>query len=423
MNKKKTVFPALVVVCFFVFLIVISVPGLETKAEENTNNNSKTMTLKLFGEKYTGVYSGETRGELPSGTGQFVSDDGNLTCSGEWLKGNLNGTATISYSDGSVITGSFSDGIEEGLFRKTINESSWEDTFFSEGYVCGNRCLYEDGKQANRELFVNGIPLNDFRKEAVKLSAQVLDEKSYLDHCIYVEGEVAYVGRDEENCYCRIEDDVLGFVFFRYTDTTGSGSKQAILPNMENGDKVRIYGFYNSYIDDIVLSDTEGYGYSFPSINPLYGEYIEEFNPDAASEEEDRTESEKTEISDAEYEQHKQYPYRYYGMAADQSFTVQKSMKKGARLFVFANKIEDPEKDIYILIMDDIETGGYLRGDQLKISGYFEGQCRIPVDRSFSKQTEEVKNTEELVPDDIRTQNYNIYPAIHVISSERSIIE
>lgn len=389
----------------------------EVKAESTKNERELSITLTLFGETYSGIYKGTASLSLPSGNGEFISEDGGLTCSGMWRKGKLNGAAAITYSDGTTVSGWYTNGIEDGLFRRTLNDQTREDTFYADGYVCGNKCTYDNGELAHKELIVNGSPLEEFKNNSIKLTAEVLEDKSYLDHCVYLEGEVAYIGRDEEKCYCRIEDTVLGSVYFEYMDTTGAGVKQSILPNMEVGDKVRVFGYYASFKDDYVVSDTEGYGFSFPSINPVYGELMdgeEALAWDVASEEK-KTSSAKAER--IEYELYRQYPYHYYGLAADQKYVVQKTMRKGSTLFVYALRDDaQTNEDVYILVMDKKDAGGFLRGDLLKIEGNFQGQFRVSSDGEELPEVD--SNPDALVPDDIYTQEYYLYPAIRVLSAE-----
>ena len=84
-------------------------------------NGTITSGITLFGNKYTGSYTGELNNGNPEGKG-VIEVDGDIVSKveGTWKDGSLDGKCTITYSDGSIEEGDMVENRFDGEITKTF---------------------------------------------------------------------------------------------------------------------------------------------------------------------------------------------------------------------------------------------------------------------------------------------------------------
>ena len=395
-GQKRVSIRIVIGVCgFFLFACAALLMRVRTENAAMAAASTKKIRISLEETSWAGQYTGDMDAGMPVGEGQFVSEDGSVVCDGTWKDGKLEGAVEIRYSDGTVAQGTFHKGKADGLFRFIKQGSVTEEKFFCKGAQCGCYSVYEDGLQKEQELLVNGMPLPELMDQAVPMTRRCYEEKTYLGQVVSVSGEVLYVGQDKEECYCRIRTEEVGMIYFSYVNGNGDGADQAILPNMTSGDRVRIYGYLLPDRKDLIVNDMKGYGNSYLSFLPLYGELSQE---------------------EPNRENHERYPYHSYGLPADGIYIVQDSVLRDGMQFLFCRRQEETETSGFVVLetdVDDIERPVYLEGDVLEVEGYYNGQYKESSQADILSLSSFMAAVQRGA-DDIVAGNYSMYPLILV---------
>ena len=342
------------------------------------------------GTSYKGSYSGDFANTQPNGTGTFVSQDGTLQYEGQWDKGLFDGEGVITYADGTVEEGSFQKGKRNGRVRLHSSEDNYVETIYEEDVPYARSDVYKDGKISEVSYYVNATPVSDMIEDALPLTQKVLDEKSYLDHYISVEGEIVSVIQDEEMCYFHLKSDDVGEIYASYENTMGALSGQVLLPNMQKGDYVQIYGYYIGRTKNENEDDIEGYRKTYLTVEPYLG-IPKGYNIQNAM--------------DETYKVVAKQPYLYSGQPVEGNYVILDVIDSGIYCYLKVCR-KGAEKEIYVLNCEPEPNQILSRGVEVQVSGYYDGQYKIKEPR---EQEETVSENESEMK-----FSYKLYPAIRV---------
>ncbi len=391
MNKKVLVL-IVVVLCLVFGVGVIIYRGSADKSPNATKKDNSKYTVWWSGDKYIGKYEGESKNSKPSGSGVFQSDG--FQYEGEWENGLFSGTGTITYEDGRVEVGKFKKGKRNGLCQLCTTDSSYVETRYNSNVPYGNSYIYEDNKIKQVETYSAGELVSDIKKSAVALDSDVIKSKEYVEQYVYVEGKVVFVGMDDKKCYFRIESESAGMVTGSYDNTYGKKEKQAIMPNMQHGDIVKVYGYYKGMNKNRNLNDSPGFGYDYMTIQPVYGEIVK---------------SQPVDLLDVDYETRLENPYLNYYDSCEKTCIVESVFRKGKKFYIKAREKGSNRKEVYYLLYTGAWEEVFCSGQEIDVTGYYEGQYRM-----LSGTEEYKKQQAEESSDYIGTYEYDIYPAIRV---------
>jgi hypothetical protein len=249
---------------------------------------------------------------------------------------------------------------------------------------------YKDGELVHETLIANGDHVSQIKKEAVKLTRSLIEDRGYINQYVYITGKVVYLQESEATCYFRIETDSVGMVMGNYTNTVGYRSAQPMVQNMELNETVTVYGYYTGIIRDELEADKDFYEYSCIQIDPVFSE--------PASGDKDR----------GTYESISRNPYSYCGKVMTGDYVVDHFMKSGDIFFLYAHTAG--QKDEKYVLRVETDPGAVFYGEQtLNLKGYIAGQRKTEDWRSTYVDSD--GNEMEIV-------GYDKKPVINVISFE-----
>ena len=377
--------------------------------------DQKQITVKWQKEEYTGIYTGGLKNDKPSGEGTFVSDDERLRYSGGWKKGKFHGSGTVTYTDGAYETGSYEKGKRHGKIKEYKNENEYSVARYNEDQLYGTRVYYENGEEVKTKSYYKGKSLSSIEKKAIKLTPEVIKDRSYIDKTVYIEGTVCFAGETSKSEYIRIETDSVGMVVARWYDNLGKYLKQPIMPMMKAGDKVKIFGTYDDITRYQVINDTEAFGYDYPEIKPSFG-YITE-------------KAAESDVKTYTYQDLLDEPFSQYTRWVSGKYVVKKVHREKKKIYIYAypkeqEKLDESQQEIYVLFFNAEGNEIIKVGDTLKISGYLDGQYKAIKDEDKENFEKDKKNTFVFIESysgiivdlnkAVFTYNYDRYPAIHV---------
>lgn len=331
-----------------------------------TEISSSEETIQGFeltweGTSYKGTYEGEITDSIPYGEGSFTSQDGALSYQGSWYNGLPDGRGTFLSQGGIRTEGEFRRGARNGLCRDYSENNFYAEALYDRDIPYGNVCSYSDGALVKTDLLVNSVHLEMIKETAAELTPEIVKKDSKENRYIFFEGTVDTVYEKEDQEYYLIYNEQLGLVLGSHDNQGGNGSKQAFLPNLQAGDRVKIYGYYDGQKNNYIADEMKGYGFLFPVIRPVYGELL----------------SDKT-AADSYAHMQKQ-PYMYYGKAVEDVYVIDHCLKKGKTYYIWArNKAENSTDAVYVLVYqnEDKQDLVFMKGKEINIRGYFSGQYK-----------------------------------------------
>lgn len=385
------------------FLILLSIVTMyygarlrqEVYAKETTGIEYKIIWKN---QKIAGIYEGELSNSKPSGVGSFTSADQNLTYDGEWNRGKFDGKGTIHYEDGTWEIGEYSQGKRNGVCKLYSSDANYVEQYYNKGVPFGITSTYENDTITGTDYYVNSVLVSKVCETANLLSFDNLSKTASGNGYVTIEGVVAFIGQDEENCYFRIDTDSIGMVIGSYKNSIGQKNQQAYMPSMEVGDLVQIYGYCIGKKKNNFIEDVEGYQYEYPYFDPVYGVNL--------SEQDHKTDPDS-------YAFLLKNPYARYGERITDSFTVLKIKRKGKKYYIQATRKETaPKANLFTLTYkSDVDTFFYT-GQVLTVSGYYNGQYKYMRNDELSHFNE---NSRLGVANAIYTYSYDVTPAIQIM--------
>ena len=390
--QRKHIAAAVTAAVFLLLVFALLLHGRSSLKNSTAvkEEDSISYSLRFRGEDYEGTYEGSTVGGKPEGSGVFTDKDGKFTYSGEWENGKFHGFGSIQYGDGTREEGMYHDGSRHHWVRRYESDTHYKDGVYDFGNLYGCMSEYKDGELVHETLIANGDHVSQIKKEAVKLTRSLIEDRGYINQYVYITGKVVYLQESEATCYFRIETDSVGMVMGNYTNTVGYRSAQPMVQNMELNETVTVYGYYTGIIRDELEADKDFYEYSCIQIDPVFSE--------PASGDKDR----------GTYESISRNPYSYCGKVMTGDYVVDHFMKSGDIFFLYAHTAG--QKDEKYVLRVETDPGAVFYGEQtLNLKGYIAGQRKTEDWRSTYVDSD--GNEMEIV-------GYDKKPVIKVISFE-----
>ncbi len=448
-----------------VFAIMVVRYRMTYKSPTEVYHEDKLYEFVWEGTTYKGIYKGDFQNTQPNGYGSFEDRAGGIKYIGIWQKGLLSGVGMLVYSDGSIEVGEFSEGKRNGLIRRfeagtlstdeekelsdriysiyekitkttdgdtyyIYDESAalgrllWKDgftgdtfteTFYEEDIPYAGSETYINGQIVSKEYYINATPMSTIINEAKPLTEKLIKKDGYLNKYIYIDGEVVFSGDASKKSYVRVNTDAIGMVYGVYESTYGLTSGQAYVPNLKQGDKVRIYGYYMGLSKYNLYTDKEGYGNRYAKIMPYIvvrtGDFTEE--ADAVTDENVVISGVKINrpVRDGKvlsYEGVIDNPYFSNMEKIEDTFVIKNITKTGSSFTIDAY-LEDKPNDLLTLIYEGDVLDKFLTGSRIKVAGYLMGQTRNVV----SEKRDEILE-DGVESDDIMTYEFNKRPVVKV---------
>jgi hypothetical protein len=394
--QKKHLAAAGIAVVFLLLILLIALRrGNKADLRGRTvEEDTISYSLRWLGDDYEGTYTGRTVNGKPEGTGVFTDKDGAITYSGEWKGGKLSGYGSVQYADGTHEEGMYLDGKRHHWIRRYDSDKDYKDGVYDFGNLYGCMSTFRDGSLYHETLIANGDHVSQIRKNAVKLTKDLIASKGYIDKYVYITGKIAYTEETETSCNYRIASDSVGMVICNYTNTAGYRSAQPVMPNMTVGQTITVFGFYTGLVRDELPADKDYYEYSCIQIDPVFGE--------PASGDNDR----------GTYASISRNPYSYCGKILEGDYAVEKFTKSGELFYVFVHP-SGAEKEKYVLRIEAEPDEVFFGGETLNIKGFIVGQQKTEIwEKEFTDDDDD--DAEE----EIELSGYKKYPVIRVISFE-----
>ena len=401
----KGILPAAVVL-FAIVAVFFFISGIVNRGGEQLQSNAElALTVTWSGSEYKGTYTGEALNGVPNGEGTFIHEGNEITYTGDWKNGTFNGQGSLTYSDGKWEEGTYKDGKRNGWVRRYDSKSSYKDNIYDNGGKYGVQSEYSKGKLVKETIYANGSSVSEIKKNALKLTGDVIRDKTYVDQYVYVKGKVVFLNEDDGSLFFRIKSDSIGMVTGDYSNTAEERRKQAVMPNMSVGDEVTVYASYNGYVEDMVEEDLDYYGLSCVYLDPVYGEIS---NTETVSDTSTDTDAEtvtNTNIERGSYASIRLNPYSYNGRLVEQSFVTDLSTYDDGILRVLVHDPSNAEEQYFLRIETEDDSLIY-PGQTIGVKGYIRGQRKI---REFGNDV--VLNTEKK---EVIKAEYRKYPQIWV---------
>ncbi len=123
---KRPIFIIAICIPIAVFIVIVSYWTILPR----------TGTIDIPGE---GTYTGQLRGMSFNGYGTYISHEmGGVSYEGEWKNGIFNGQGTLSFADGSKLSGDFVDGIIHGIGHTICPDGHVTEVDFGKGTIIDN---------------------------------------------------------------------------------------------------------------------------------------------------------------------------------------------------------------------------------------------------------------------------------------------
>ncbi|MCD8022433.1 MAG: hypothetical protein LUF30_05500 [Lachnospiraceae bacterium] len=230
----------------------------------NASQEPVLIRVSLNDITYMGSYEGEMDGDgQPNGTGTFVTADTentSFTLEGTWSDGELYGKAEVCYADGSVLAVTFSEGVATGKATMTAADGTSRVFRFANGVATGRVRVYsQDGVMTGFDYYYDGDLVSELCDQALSLDyGEILSNPlEYIYEPLKISGSVVGVYEAEKEELLVIEDSGGQLYLCNYKNN-GYNAPQALMPNLEAGDSVVLYGFLSDCIVADYSSWTDG---------------------------------------------------------------------------------------------------------------------------------------------------------------------
>ncbi|SNU06918.1 MORN repeat-containing protein [Lachnospiraceae bacterium] len=423
MNKKdkkeqfhipwKKIAATVVLLFFITFGIMVLRFRLTYHPPTEVYHENIKHELVWDGTTFKGVYDGDFQNTQPNGKGTFTGERNTLIYDGEWEKGLFSGEGRITYTDGTIEEGQFLEGKRNGRVRKYASASeaekgqagSFVETIYDMDIPYARSDIYENGKKVSTEYYINATPMSEIMDEAKPLTEKLIKKEGYYNTYIYVDGVVEFFGDTAESSYFRINTDSVGMVYGTYDNTYGLTSEQAYIPNLKQGEKVRVYGYYMGLTKYNVYTDNDGYGNKLSKIMPFL--IVRSEDVESASSGNMAADA----VSDGHvvsYDILCDNPYFSNMAEINDTFIINNISKTGLTFTITAYPESSPE-ELYTLIYEGDVMDRFLTGSSIKVKGYVAGQTKRLIDEERDEIMEDGVKSDDMV-----TYSFEKQPVIMV---------
>lgn len=232
---------------------------------------------------YYGTFTGEAQGGVPQGQGTFEAVDDEtsktlFTYTGAFQDGEFDGEGQIEYTDGSLLSGTFRSNAASGTCTFVSPDHTWRTVKYDEGNPYGLVRNYSaEDDLVSYDWYYNKELVSDLKALAEQIRYQELyhHADSYKNDIIQLTCSVQSILETETKCFLVLEDSGHNIYLASYNNTAVSRYKQAIIPTLEPGDTMVLYGFYaglDSVSHAIPDSGKALTKYLYPRLEPFYAE-------------------------------------------------------------------------------------------------------------------------------------------------------
>ena len=181
------------------------------------------VSLTINSQSYTGTYEGDLENDLPSGEGIFSysDEDDSYTVSGTWKNGLLNGSVTLTASDGTYTTCRYTDGKPFGRLLK----------YDANGQLMGYDFYYQMRT------------ISSLEQQCTEADYNLLVGTSFPDTPQKITGTVTAVFSSAINAYVIVMDEQDHPYVLTYVNNSVNKFNQGIVPNVQVGDQITAYGY------------------------------------------------------------------------------------------------------------------------------------------------------------------------------------
>lgn len=468
-EKKKVQFHihwnkmVLAIVVAFSLMFGIMVFHFRTTYHDPTEVYHASVKYEFMwdGTTYKGIYDGDFQNTQPNGYGTFEDSEGRIKYTGIWQRGLFIGVGMVIFADGSVEVGEFLEGKRNGTIRsfeagalsdvdigeltdriRSIYEdvkrldkgdtyfnlyykgvslgkliwregdigNSYNDTFYEENSPYARSDTYENGQLVSTDYYICGFRMSQIIKEAKPLSEKLIKKEKYYNKFIYIDGEVEFSGETSTKSLFRFNSDKIGMIYCGYDSTYGNASDQAYVPELKNGDKIRVYGYYMGLSSYNVFTDKNGNSNKLSKIKPLLVVKQEDF----VNESDDIYSNSNMVFDDyiidngviinryikdgqvLSYNGILGNPY-FYSMEKIEDIFVIKNVKKTGVTYTITSYKEGMPDELYSMIYEGDIMDTFLTGSSIKVSGYLMGQTRKITTQERDKIIEDGILSEDLM--------------------------
>ena len=140
---------------------------------------NQPYSFKRQNISYTGLYSGQMDKGEPQGEGRFIvssavpdSEESRKNgvfseYTGSWSDGTFEGEGTLTYADGSVVSGEFLSGEYDGLMTTITTDSEYELAHYAHGVLYGLARRYSaSGALLASDYYINGESIAPIKESA-----------------------------------------------------------------------------------------------------------------------------------------------------------------------------------------------------------------------------------------------------------------
>ena len=288
------------------------------------------------------------------------------------------------YDDGIYMKGTFADNLASGKMKIFKKDGSYKSVIYNKGIPAGFVEYYDaDGKWIKQDFYYRNALLSDLIKSSLvpDYSKLFSEEDSYKGKLIKITGIVEMMEESDQSCYFKIKDQKGNKYICQYNNLTFNLEAQTLIPNIDTGDQVTIYGYFQSITRNIIESDKEDYGFSFPEIDPFYG-----------------VKDEKKEILRNELK----FTYKDIYENAYYYFKVNHTWEGKVSNLIYQDKyfimeLELPSQDkIMIYVKKDKWNTIPVPGDTVKLEGYVRGYYKRIFGDGFIKKYPYIQLTKRI---------------------------
>lgn len=181
------------------------------------------LSLTIDSQSYAGTYTGDLKNDEPSGEGtfSFSDEEDSYSVSGTWKKGLLNGSVTITASDGSYTSCRYSDGKPYGRLLK---------------YDAKNQLTGYD-------FYYQMRTISSLKERSVDADYNVLLGTTFPDTPQKITGTVSAVFSTASNSFVILMDNQNHPYVLTYVNNSTNKFNQGIVPNLKIGDQITAYGY------------------------------------------------------------------------------------------------------------------------------------------------------------------------------------
>lgn len=219
---------------------------------------NQPYSFKRQNISYTGLYSGQMDKGEPQGEGRFIvssavpdSEESRKNgvfseYTGSWSDGTFEGEGTLTYADGSVVSGEFLSGEYDGLMTTITTDSEYELAHYAHGVLYGLVRRYSaSGALLASDYYINGESIAPIKESAKTVDYYSLfyEADDYAGKAIQLQGTIVKKLERENSSLFLIRDSAGND--YAVTSIKPDGDTRFLTPDsplLLVGDKVSICG-------------------------------------------------------------------------------------------------------------------------------------------------------------------------------------